>query len=86
MMWLWEGVGEWMMPRMLGPGDPAAVADELLAASRAAERASERILGAPAGSLGLNDLEGLRAWLIELVAALGAPIGADRRTALEAGR
>ena len=85
MMWLWEGVGEWMMPRLLGAGEPAAVADELLAASRAAERASERILGAPAGSLGMSDLEGLREWLVELVTALAAPIQAHEGSATAAG-
>ncbi len=85
MMWLWEGVGEWMMPRLLGAGEPDAVADELLAASRAAERASERILGAPAGSLGMSDLEGLREWLVALVTALAAPAGAHDGAAAAGG-
>jgi len=85
MMWLWEGVGEWMMPRLLGDGEPAAVADELLAASRAAEHASERILGAAEGALGMSDLEGLRDWLTELVAALAAPAGARDGGATAAG-
>jgi len=86
MMWLWQGLSEWMMPRLLGGGDPEAVADELLAASRAADRATERILGVRAGSLGVLDLEGLREWLVELVAALALPVGAERRIAAEAGR
>ena len=74
-MWLWDGLGEWMMPLLLGEGEPEALVDELLAASRAAELACERILGAREGSLRLIDYEGLREWLLELVAALRAPSG-----------
>jgi AcrR family transcriptional regulator len=73
MMWLWEGVSEWMMPRLLG-------------ASRAAERASERILGAPEGSLDLSELEGLREWLVELVTALGSPAEPERSATAGARR
>jgi AcrR family transcriptional regulator len=76
-MWLWDGLGEWMMPRLLGEGEPEALVDELLAGSRAAELASERILGAAEGSLALFDLDGLREWLLELVTALRGP--SDRR-------
>ena len=86
MMWLWQGLSEWMMPRLLGGGDPEAVADELLAASRAADRATERILGMREGALGVLELEGLREWLVDLVAALAVPNGADRRVAADAAR
>jgi len=74
-MWLWDGLGEWMMPRLLGEGEPEALVDELLAGSRAAELATERILGAAEGSLALFDLDGLREWLLELVDALRRPAG-----------
>ncbi len=74
-MWLWDGLGEWMMPLLLGEEEPEALVDELLAASRAAELACERILGAREGSLLLIDYEGLREWLLELVAALRTPSG-----------
>jgi AcrR family transcriptional regulator len=74
-MWLWDGLREWMMPRLLGEGEPEALVDELLAASHAAELACERILGAREGSLLVIEYEGLREWLLELVAALREPAG-----------
>jgi TetR/AcrR family transcriptional regulator, cholesterol catabolism regulator len=72
-MWLWAGLGEWMMPRLLAavPGDPAV--GDLLEATRASELACERILGAAEGSLCLYDYAELREWLAALVAALRAP-------------
>jgi len=74
-MWLWDGLGEWMMPLLVGEGEPVELVDELLAGSRAAELASERILGAAEGSLALFDLDGLREWLLALVIALREPHG-----------
>jgi AcrR family transcriptional regulator len=79
-MWLWDGLGEWMMPRLLsqtGDGSQAgdaSVVDDLLEATRAAELACERILGAAEGSLRLNDYPELREWLLVLVAALQEPV------------
>ncbi len=82
-MWLWAGLGEWMMPRILGQtGDGkvvddqlvAAVVDDLLEATSAAELACERILGAAEGSLRLRDYPELREWLLALVAALRDPV------------
>jgi AcrR family transcriptional regulator len=74
-MWLWDGLAEWMMPRLLSDGEPEALVDELLAASRASELATERILGAREGSLRLFDYDELGEWLLELVAALREPAG-----------
>jgi AcrR family transcriptional regulator len=72
-MWLWAGLGEWMMPRLLAlvPGESRV--DDLLEATRAGELACERILGAAEGSLRLYDYAELREWLPDLVAALQAP-------------
>jgi AcrR family transcriptional regulator len=78
-MWLWAGLGEWMMPRLLGQTDDATVVDratvvdDLLEATRAGEVACERILGVAEGSLHLHDYPELRAWLLALVAALQEP-------------
>jgi hypothetical protein len=78
-MWLWAGLGEWMMPRLLGQTDgapvvdDAAIVDDLLEATRAGEVACERILGVAEGSLHLHDYPELREWLMVLVAALQEP-------------
>ena len=78
-MWMWSGLAEWMMPRLVAPADDVAAAvDELIESSRAAELACERILGAAEGSLRLNDYGELHTWLLALVAALQEPAAAAR--------
>jgi AcrR family transcriptional regulator len=72
-MWLWAGLGEWMMPRLVAPAASEATVDDLLEATRASELACERILGAAEGSLRLYDYAELREYLVTLVAALQAP-------------
>jgi AcrR family transcriptional regulator len=72
-MWLWAGLGEWMMPRLLDPAGGEAGVDDLLQATRAGELACERILGAAEGSLRLYDYAELRTWLLALVVALHDP-------------
>ena len=78
-MWMWSGLAEWMMPRLVAPTDDiAAVVDELIESSRAADLACERILGAAEGSLRLYDYDELRTWLLALVAALQEPAAPAR--------
>ena len=80
-MWLWAGLGEWMMPRLLGQTGDAAGVDDLIEATRASELACERILGAAEGSLQLTDYPELREWLLALVAALQEPSAGSLSTA-----
>jgi len=72
-MWLWAGLGEWMMPRLLTSAPGESGVDDLLEATRAGELACERILGAAEGALRMYDYAELRAWLLALVASLQTP-------------
>jgi AcrR family transcriptional regulator len=75
-LWLWSGMGEWMVPRILALEQTPGDVDALIASMKASEQACERILGAADGSLRLFDYDQLRALALEVSTALSEPAAA----------